>query len=127
MILELRQQFRFEAARRLTSLPEGHPCGRLHGHSFKVILVLQGPRHPKFQWVRDYHEISTVTLDLLKILDHRLLNDVEGLENPTSENICIWLFEKLQLQLAELVQVIVSETPETECRYPVLTAVKIGG
>lgn len=118
MKFELKQQFRIESARRLTGLSSDHPCARLHGHSFQIILTLVGEKDPVKGWVMDYHEISRVIEPLLKQLDHRVLNEVEGLENPTSENLCVWLYERAKSAIPGLVRVSVRETPDTECSYP---------
>ena len=118
MNFELKQQFQIESARFLPKLPASHPCSRMHGHSFKIILTLQGPLDPKLGWVRDYHEIETTVRPFLLQLDHQTLNQVQGLENPTSENLALWLYEKLKRPLPELVRVSVQETATTECSYP---------
>ena len=120
MKLELKQHFRIESARFLAALPKEHPCSRIHGHSFKITLRLVGENDPQIGWVRDYHEISRAVAPILGALDHRLLNEVPGLENPTSELLAVYLFEKIRVVLPELVQVTVSETPDTECSYPVI-------
>ena len=120
MNFELKQQFRIESARFLPNLSEGHPCARTHGHSFLITLRLVGPLDPKIGWVRDYHEIETAMKPLLAKLDHRLLNEVEGLKNPTSENLCKWIYDHAKNFLPELVQVGIAETPTTECFYPVI-------
>lgn len=119
MNFELRQEFRIEAARRLTKLPADHPCSRLHGHSFKIQLILRGPLNEKIGWLRDYHEIAQTIKPVLNQLDHHVLNDVSGLENPTSELIALWLYQKIKPLISELHQVVVSETSETECRFPI--------
>ncbi len=120
MKFELKTQFRIESARFLPNLPDGHPCKRLHGHGFEIILRLIGPLDPEIGWVRDYHEIEKTARPVLNQIDHRVLNEVPGLENPTSELLCQWLFEKLKPSISELVQVSVRETPGTECSFPVL-------
>lgn len=120
MKFELRQQFRIESARFLPGLPEAHPCRQMHGHGFQITLRLVGEKQEKPGWVRDYHEIETKVKPLLSMIDHKVLNDVPGLENPSSENLSYWLFEKIKKEIPELIQVIVSETPSTECRYPVI-------
>lgn len=120
MNFELKQHFRIESARFLPHLPESHPCSRTHGHSFLITLRLVGPLDTKIGWVRDYNQIEVLMKPILNQVDHRLLNEVPGLENPTSELLCQWLFEKAHAVLPELVQVSVSETPNTECSYPVL-------
>ena len=118
MNYELKQHFQIESARFLPHLPETHPCSRMHGHSFKVILSLVGPLDAKLGWVLDYHEISLIMKPVLELLDHRTLNDVSGLENPTSEILAKWIFEKARLQIPILKSVTIMETATTECRYP---------
>jgi len=118
MKLELKQQFQIESARFLPQLPKDHPCSRMHGHSFVIILTLVGDVDPKLGWVRDYHEISTAIKPLLEQLDHRVLNEVEGLTNPTSEMLAVWIYERARKVLPELVRVTIKETPLTECSYP---------
>lgn len=120
MKFELRQHFQIESARFLPALPKNHPCSRTHGHSFKIILRLVGEKDPKIGWVIDYNEITEKVRPILDKVDHRLLNEVQGLENPTSENLAHWLFTHISQVLPQLIQVIVAETPNTECHYPVL-------
>jgi len=120
MKFELKQQFRIESARFLPNLADGHPCKNMHGHSFVITLRLVGEKNPKLGWVRDYNEITEVMTPLLRKLDHKVLNEVPGLENPSSENLAEWLFTAVKKHLPELVQVSVAETPTTECSYPAL-------
>lgn len=120
MKVELRQQFRIESARFLPHLPEGHPCRNMHGHGFVIRLRLVGETDPARGWLRDYHEIHRVVRPLLDDLDHKVLNEIRGLENPTSENLAHFLYQKLKVLLPELVQISVSETPDTEALYPVI-------
>lgn len=120
MKFELKQQFRIESARFLPHLPEGHPCRRMHGHSFVIIIRLVGEADPKIGWVRDYHEIDRLMKPMLAELDHHVLNEVSGLENPTSENLAAWVYNKARILIPQLIQVTVSETPNTECSYPVI-------
>ena len=118
MKFELKSQFQIESARFLPNLPGSHPCSRMHGHSFVLILTFHGAIKPELGWVRDYHEISESLKPLLSQLDHRILNEVPGLENPTSELLALWLFERAQKLLPELIRVTVRETPTTECSFP---------
>lgn len=117
MGFELKQHFQIESARFLPHLDKNHPCSRMHGHSFKVILVLRGKLDPKLGWLRDYHEISQIAAKVLDKLDHRVLNEISGLENPTSENISAWLYWQFKPLLPELFEVSVQETPLTECTF----------
>lgn len=119
MNFELKQHFQIESARFLPKLPKTHPCSRLHGHSFKIILTLVAPLDPAVGWVMDYNEIQSRFQPILNLIDHRTLNEVPGLENPTSELLAQWLYEKARAVLPALVQVTVAETPLTECSYPV--------
>ena len=115
---EIKVQYRFEAARKLTQLPINHPCSQIHGHGFLLTLTLFGPLNQKLGWLRDYHEIETLVRPIIKKLDHHYLNDIPELSNPTSENICIYLYEQIKPLLSELSKVTLAETPTTECSYP---------
>ena len=119
LAFELKSHFQIESARFLPKLPAGHPCSRMHGHSFKIILTLRGPLQPEVGWVQDYHEINEVMKPLLAEVDHRVLNEVKGLENPTSELLAVWIFDRAKAKLPLLKSVTIMETPTTECTYPV--------
>ncbi len=119
-IFELRKTLTFESAHKLNGLPAGHKCGRLHGHSFKATLVVQGPLNEGQHWVVDYADIKKAAAPIIDQLDHNYLNEIPGLENPTAENICRWIFNNIKPRLSQLVQVIVSETCTSESRYPIL-------
>lgn len=116
-ILTLVHSFTFEAAHRLPFVPNGHKCARLHGHSYRVDLVVTGPLEPKQGWVIDFYTIESVFQPLLDQLDHHTLNDVEGLENPTAELLAIWLWDRLSSQLPVLSMVRIYETPQTYVEY----------
>lgn len=120
MKFELKQHFQIESARFLPYLPAAHPCARMHGHSFKIILTLVGNLDPALGWVIDYNDIQAKMKPLLDQLDHRVLNDVEGLNNPTSELLAKWIYDRALTNLPMLVKVTVAETPSTECTYPVI-------
>lgn len=115
---ELRKTLTFEAAHRLPHVPEGHKCGRLHGHSFSVTLVVQGALQSPSGWVIDYADIKAVAQPIIDQLDHYYLNDIPGLENPTAEILSRWIFDRLKKSLPSLAQVIVAETCTSESRYP---------
>ena len=115
--MELRQHFQIESARFLPNLESDHPCARMHGHSFKIILTLKGPVDPVAGWVMDYHVITKVMEPILRKLDHRVLNEVDGLSNPTSELLAKWIFDQVIQQIPLLTAVNISETPNTECIY----------
>jgi 6-pyruvoyltetrahydropterin/6-carboxytetrahydropterin synthase len=115
--MEVFQEFGFEAAHYLPESPEGHKCRRLHGHSFRVGIHVEGEVDPARGWVLDFAEIGAAFAPLHEILDHRLLNEVSGLENPTSENLAVWLWERLAGPLPGLSRVTVRETCDTACSY----------
>ena len=114
----IERDYRFEAARVLPRLSNDHPCSRLHGHAFGVTLVVRGKLDPEKEWVMDYYEIDKIyEEEVHKILDHGYLNEVEGLENPTTENVARWIFEKIRKEMDGLVEIVISEEGETRCRY----------
>lgn len=117
MKVRLVREYRFEAAHRLPHVPEGHKCQRLHGHSFKIELAIAGPVTDKTGWFIDFGELDEIWAPLYDALDHRYLNDVPGLENPTSEVLSRWLWERLQPKLPQLVRVTVHETCDARCEY----------
>ena len=117
MQVTLTREFTFDAAQALTIFPEGHKCRRLHGHSFKVEIVVAGECDPRFGWLMDYAEISRAFKPVLEKLDHYYLNEVPGLDNPTSENVAAWIWKKLKPKLPLLTEVVVAETCTARCVY----------
>lgn len=115
--MELRKTFQFEAAHRLPLLPATHKCHRLHGHSFRVEIAIEGPCDPQLGWVMDYAEIKDAFRPLALQLDHHYLNEIPGLENPTSENLAIWIWDRLKPSLPLLTCVEVAETCTSRCLY----------
>ena len=111
------RSFTFEAAHLLPKLPKSHKCRRLHGHSFQVEIVVAGPCDPELGWVMDYADVSAAFRPLWQRLDHRYLNDIAGLENPTSEQIAAWLWKRLKRKLPSLTEVVVAETCTARCVY----------
>src|SRR6267378_3168143 len=110
MKMELRKTFQFEAAHLLPHLPQSHKCRRLHGHSFRVEVVVAGECDPRLGWLMDYADISDAFKPLLDKLDHFYLNEIPGLENPTSENLAVWIWERLRPALPLLTEIVVAET-----------------
>ena len=109
--MELFKEFTFEAAHRLPNVPAEHKCARLHGHSYRVIVHVAGDVDPITGMVIDFAEVTAVVKPLIdEHLDHYLLNDVEGLENPTSENLARWVWQGLAGALRQLSAVEVRET-----------------
>jgi len=117
MLVRLSKSFRFEAAHDLPTFPAGHKCRRLHGHSFKFDVVVEGDVDPAKGYLIDYGELKAVTEPVVKRLDHYYLNEITGLENPTSENISVWLWNQLKPVLPLLSSIIVYETCTSACEY----------
>ena len=115
--MEIWKEFTFEAAHRLPNLPEGHKCARLHGHSFRTRIYVNGPLDPELGWVMDFADIKAALKTIEVRLDHHYLNEIEGLENPTSENIAIWIWNHLVSDLPLLSKVVVRETCTSGCTY----------
>jgi len=111
------KEIRFEAAHRLPMVPEGHKCARLHGHSFRVEIQVEGEVDPRSGWLIDYAEIADAFAPLREQLDHHYLNEIEGLENPTSENLAAWIWERLSPRLPLLRRIVVHETCTSRCVY----------
>ena len=115
--MEICKVFQFEAAHRLPNVPPGHKCARLHGHSFRVAVHVRGPVGADTGWVMDFADIKAAFDPLLKRLDHYYLNEIEGLENPTSEHLARWVWRRLKPTLPLLSKVVVYETCTSKCIY----------
>lgn len=115
--VEIFKDFTFEAAHRLPKVPPGHKCARLHGHSFQVSVHVDGVVGAQTGWVRDFADLTDAMDPLLERLDHNYLNEIEGLENPTSELLARWIWQRLAPALPGLSQVVVRETCNSGCIY----------
>lgn len=118
MKYQISQDFNLESARYLPNLPQTHPCSQMHGHSFRVRLILVGELDSRLGWLMDYNEIENTVGPIFKTLDHKVLNQVAGLENPTTELLARWIFEKCSPLLPPLWQVVINETPRSQVAYP---------
>ena len=118
MRVELTASFTFEAAHRLPRLPAEHKCYRMHGHGFRVEVAVAGEVDERMGWLVDYADITARVEPLIRNeLDHRTLNDVPGLENPTSEMLAVWLWRRLAPVLPGLVAISIHETCAARCTY----------
>jgi 6-pyruvoyltetrahydropterin/6-carboxytetrahydropterin synthase len=117
MHVRLVHDFRFEAAHLLPRVPTGHKCSRLHGHSFKIEVAVRGLVNEETGWFLDYQHLYDAWAPLQEALDHRYLNEVAGLENPTSENLARWVWDQLKPALPSLDQITVFETCDARCEY----------
>jgi 6-pyruvoyltetrahydropterin/6-carboxytetrahydropterin synthase len=117
MFARLTKTFGFEAAHDLPTFPAEHKCRRLHGHSFRFDLIVEGEVEEEKGYLIDYGQIKAAAEPIVAQLDHRYLNEIEGLANPTSENLARWLWDQLRPSLPQLSGVIVHETCTSACEY----------
>ncbi len=115
--MEIWKEFSFEAAHRLPMLPDGHKCKRLHGHSYRVRVYVAGALDPELGWVVDFARIASACEPIREQLDHHYLNEIEGLENPTTELIARWIWERLKPALPGLSRLEIDETCTAGCVY----------
>ena len=115
--MDLFAEFTFEAAHRLPNVAPDHKCARLHGHSFHVRVTVTGPVDAKMGWVIDFADVKKAFAPLHAVLDHHYLNEIEGLENPTSEVLAQWIWGRLERELGMLSAVEVRETCTVGCVY----------
>ncbi|HEY1550170.1 MAG TPA: 6-carboxytetrahydropterin synthase QueD [Kofleriaceae bacterium] len=116
MRTRLERLYRFEAAHFLPKVPAGHKCARMHGHSYEIEIAIEGEIEPERGWLMDFAAIDEHVIPIIKQLDHQVLNEIEGLSNPTSELLAVWLWTKLAHALP-LSEVVVSETESSRCVY----------
>jgi 6-pyruvoyltetrahydropterin/6-carboxytetrahydropterin synthase len=116
-LMDIFKRFTVEAAHRLPHVADGHKCARLHGHSFVIELHVTGAPDPHLGWVMDFAELKAAFSPLFEQLDHHYLNDIPGLENPTSEQLAIWVWQRLKPQVPLLSEVVIHETCTSGCRY----------
>jgi 6-pyruvoyltetrahydropterin/6-carboxytetrahydropterin synthase len=117
MNVRLTKQFHFEAAHDLPTFPAGHKCRRLHGHSFRFDVVVEGDVAPEKGYLIDYGDIKLAVEPIVKQLDHYYLNEIEGLSNPTAENVAKWLWDRIKPKLPLLANIMVHETCTSSCEY----------
>ena len=115
--MDIWKEFTFEAAHLLPNVPDGHKCKRLLGHSYRVRVCVEGELHPSLGWVVDFAEIAEAFEPIRRRLDHYYLNEIEGLENPTSEVLAKWIWARLRPELPVLSAIEVSETCTSGCIF----------
>jgi 6-pyruvoyltetrahydropterin/6-carboxytetrahydropterin synthase len=115
--MEIFKEITFEAAHVLPNLPDDHKCRRLHGHTYYVVIFIDGSIDQHTGWVLDFADIKKAFDPLRKVLDHNYLNDIPGLENPTSENLALWIWERLKPELPDLSKLVIKETCTSGCIY----------
>lgn len=117
MRVRLERSYRFEAAHFLPKVPPGHKCAHMHGHSYLIEIAIEGEVDPERGWLMDFADINEHAGPLIQQLDHRVLNEVEGLANPTSELLALWWWQRLTPGLPQICEIAVSETPTSRCVY----------
>jgi 6-pyruvoyltetrahydropterin/6-carboxytetrahydropterin synthase len=115
--MKITQAFSFEAAHSLPNVPATHKCHRMHGHSYRVELRLEGPVDRESGFVIDFFDVEHVFAPLLVQLDHHYLNEIEDLSNPTAENIAVWIWTRVKPLLPNTTAVVVYETPNCWAEY----------
>ncbi|WP_239845849.1 6-carboxytetrahydropterin synthase QueD [Shewanella sp. Isolate11] len=110
MTIEIYKEFTFESAHKLPNVPADHKCGRLHGHSYRVRIHLTGEPNEQLGWFIDFGDLKKIFKPIYEQLDHRYLNDIEGLENPTAEVIAVWIWDRLVKNLPQLSAIELMET-----------------
>jgi 6-pyruvoyltetrahydropterin/6-carboxytetrahydropterin synthase len=109
--------FRFDSAHYLPNVPAGHKCGGMHGHTYTLKVSIAGKPSIQTGWIMDYTDLKNSVKPLIDQLDHQVLNTVEGLENPTSENLCLWLWRKIKPEIPNLCRIELNETPDSGVIY----------
>ncbi|MEM9064619.1 MAG: 6-carboxytetrahydropterin synthase QueD [Planctomycetota bacterium] len=107
--MEIFREFSFDSAHRLEGLPEGHKCARTHGHTYRLVVHVEGPLDPKLRWVFDFAELKRVVHRVIDPLDHQMLNEIEGLEQPSAEVIVAWIWARLKPSLPGLTKLVLFE------------------
>ena len=115
--MEIYKEFGFDAAHFLPNVPEGHKCKQMHGHTYHLRVYIQGTPDPESGWIMDFKVLKDTVLPLIDQVDHKLLNDIPGLENPTAENITIWFWDRIKKGLPLLSRIELKETPTTGVIY----------
>ena len=114
----LKRKYEFHAARKLTKLDKDHPCSNLHGHTFSIKIKVSGSTLDEHGWLMDFYDIDKVFENKVHSeLDHKYLNEIEGLSNPTTENLSVWIWRKIEKDLIGLESVTVSEGDSYGCTY----------
>ena len=110
------KRFVFDSAHFLPNVPEGHKCKNIHGHTYKLMVYLEGDLDEELQWVMDFKDLKDVVKPIVDRLDHQLMNEIEGLENPTAERIAVWIWDRIKPKLPLLSKIELKETPTSGAR-----------
>ena len=111
------KQFTFDSAHFLPNVPDGHKCKEIHGHTYQLTIFVEDKLHDDYGWVIDFADIKRIVVPIVKAVDHKLLNNIPGLENPTCEKVAIWLWDKIKPDLPQLSKIELNETPTSGAIY----------
>jgi 6-pyruvoyltetrahydropterin/6-carboxytetrahydropterin synthase len=111
--MEIYKEFSFDSAHFLPNVPDGHKCKQMHGHTYRLRVILGGETDPRLGWIMDFKELKDAVSPVIDQLDHKLINDIKGLENPTAENITVWIWKQIKPSLPQLRRIELYETPTT--------------
>ena len=117
LVMLIFKKFTFDSAHSLPNVPDGHKCKAVHGHTYQMTLFMEGDLVPDLDWVMDFAEVKAVVEPIVKVVDHKYLNDIQGLENPTCEKIAIWLWDHIKPDLPALTKIELNETPTSGVVY----------
>jgi 6-pyruvoyltetrahydropterin/6-carboxytetrahydropterin synthase len=115
--MEIYKEFSFDSAHFLPNVPEGHKCRNMHGHTYRLRVFIQGEIDPHYGWIMDFKDLKDVVGKVIDVLDHKLINDIPGLENPTAEIITKWIWQEIKPLLPLLSRIELYETPTTGVLY----------
>ena len=115
--MQIYKEFSFDSAHFLPNVPEGHKCKNMHGHTYRLKVVIEGQPDPHFGWIMDFKELKDALTPVIDQLDHKVINDIRGLENATAENITIWIWNQIKPVLPLLSRIELYETPTTGVIY----------
>jgi 6-pyruvoyltetrahydropterin/6-carboxytetrahydropterin synthase len=111
------KQFTFDAAHFLPNVPDGHKCKEIHGHTYHLTIFIEGELDPHLGWVMDFAELKNVIEPLVKHVDHKFINNLEGFENPTCENMVLWFWNQIKPKVPQLCKIELKETPTSGAVY----------
>jgi len=115
--MEIFKQFTFDSAHFLPNVPIGHKCREIHGHTYRLVVYIEGDLDKHLGWVMDFAELKRVIDPVVKSIDHKLLNNIEGLENPTCERIAVWIWDQIKPGIPLLARLELHETPTSGAVY----------
>lgn len=115
--MEIYKEFSFDSAHFLPNVPDGHKCKEMHGHTYKLKVFIKGKLDPKLGWIMDFKDLKDALMPVIDQLDHKLINDIPGLQNPTAENITVWIWDQIKPSLPLLSRIELYETPTTGVIY----------